>query len=152
MFDDTAEQREEDVENRDSSIESVFKEWTCIFPGKMGISWKRAWDEVGTKSEAEAEAAKNCSVIAVPLQLFTHIKEYEHRMVAAENELTRLKTRLKTEKSNDEKDSKENSKEMRLDYDSLLAIIASQFYASGKAQTVSEALSDARGILSELSL
>jgi len=64
--------------------EPVFKEWTTIFPGKMGLSWKRGWDGVGTKEEAETEAAKNCNVIAVPLQLFEHIKEIEQRMVKAE--------------------------------------------------------------------
>ncbi len=66
---------------------SVFQEWTTIFPGKMGLSWKRGWDGVGTQEEAEAVAAKNCNVVAVPLQLFEHIKETERRMVIAEREL-----------------------------------------------------------------
>ena len=66
---------------------SAFAEWTCIFPGKMGLSWKRVWDDVGTKEEAEAQAEKNCNVIAVPLQLFEHVKEVEKRMVLAERAL-----------------------------------------------------------------
>lgn len=66
---------------------TYFKEWTCIFPGKMGLSWKRAWDGVGTKEEAEAEALKHCNVAAVPLQLFEHLKNCERRMVVAERQL-----------------------------------------------------------------
>ena len=68
-------------------MSNVFEEWTTIFPGKMGLSWKRGWYGVGTKEEAEAEAAKNCNVVAVPLQLFEHVKEMEHRMVKAERQL-----------------------------------------------------------------
>jgi hypothetical protein len=60
--------------------------WTCAFPGKMGLSWKRAWTE-GTKEEAEAEASKWANVIALPVQLFEHIKQMEHRMVVAERKL-----------------------------------------------------------------
>jgi len=60
--------------------------WTCIFPGKMGISWKRSWGE-GTKEEAEAEATKNCNVIAVPFALWARYKEYENRTVVAERKL-----------------------------------------------------------------
>lgn len=63
---------------------SAFEKWTTAFPGKMGLSWKRGWDGVGTKEEAETEAAKNCNVIALPLYLFLHIKQIEHRMVVAE--------------------------------------------------------------------
>lgn len=66
---------------------SAFKEWTCTFPGKMGLSWKRAWGGVGTKEEAEAEAAKYCNVVAVPLELFEKMKEHERRMVQAERKL-----------------------------------------------------------------
>lgn len=65
-------------------MSNVFEQWTCIFPGKMGLSWKRAWDGVGTKEQAETEAAKNCNVVAVPLQLFEKMKEHERRMVKAE--------------------------------------------------------------------
>lgn len=61
--------------------------WTCVFPGKMGISWKLAWNNVGTKAEAEAEAAKNRNVVAIPLALWGRYKEYEHRTVAAERKL-----------------------------------------------------------------
>ncbi len=57
--------------------------WTCVFPGKMGISWKLAWNSCGTKQEAEVQAAKNCNVVAVPLALWLRYKEYEHRSVAA---------------------------------------------------------------------
>lgn len=60
--------------------------WTCMFPGKMGISWKASWG-TGTKEEAEAQASKNCNVIAVPLALWLRYKEYEHRAVAAERKL-----------------------------------------------------------------
>ncbi len=68
-------------------MDEYFKEWTCTFPGKMGISWKRAWDGVGTKAEAEAQAAKNCNAVAVPLELFESMKDYEFRTVKAEAKL-----------------------------------------------------------------
>jgi len=58
-----------------------FQGWTTIFPGKGGLSWKRGWDGIGTKEEAEAIASKNCNVIAVPFQLFEHIKEMERKVV-----------------------------------------------------------------------
>ncbi len=67
-----------------------FKEWTCIFPGKMGISWKRAWDGVGTKEEAEEQAKKNCNVIAIPLQLFENIKRQERSLVIAMKKLNEV--------------------------------------------------------------
>lgn len=68
-----------------------FEEWTTIFPGKSGISWKRGWDGVGTKEEAEAIASKNCNVVAVPLELFEHIKDIERRMVFAERKLDEIR-------------------------------------------------------------
>lgn len=68
-----------------------FTRWTCTFPGKMGLSWKRAWDGEGSKEEAEAEAAKNCNVVAVPVELFEKMKHYEHRTVEAERKLQELK-------------------------------------------------------------
>jgi hypothetical protein len=74
---------------------SVFQKWTCVFPGKMGLSWKRAWDGVGSKEEAEAQAAKNCNVVAVPLQLFETMKEHERRMVIAERPLNALVAALR---------------------------------------------------------
>lgn len=43
-----------------------------------------AWDGVGSKDEAEEQAKKNCNVVAVPMQLFEHMKEVERRMVEAE--------------------------------------------------------------------
>lgn len=52
----------------------AFGKWTCIFPGKMGLAWKRAWYGEGTKEEAETQAAKNCNVIAVPVQLAESIR------------------------------------------------------------------------------
>jgi hypothetical protein len=66
---------------------NVFNEWTCIFPGKMGLSWKRAWNGVGTKEQAEEIALRNCNTVAVPLQLFETMKEHERRMVVAERAL-----------------------------------------------------------------
>ena len=60
--------------------------WTCIFPGKMGISWKNSWGQ-GTKAEAEEQATKNRNVIAVPVALWLRYKEYEHRTVVAEQKL-----------------------------------------------------------------
>jgi hypothetical protein len=69
---------------------TAFLEWTCVFPGKMGLSWKRAWHRIGTKEEAEAQAAKNCNVIAVPMQLFDKMKEHELRMVVAEQKLAEM--------------------------------------------------------------
>jgi len=73
---------------------NVFEEWTCIFPGKHGLSWKQAWYGSGPREEAENQASKNCNVVAVPLQLFQHIKEIEHRMVAAETKLQDLGIRM----------------------------------------------------------
>ncbi len=70
---------------------NVFDRWTCIFPGKMGLSWKLAWNSFGTKEEAEEQAAKNCNVVAVPVQLYEHIKETERRMVEAERKLDNLR-------------------------------------------------------------
>lgn len=70
---------------------NVFEKWTCIFPGKMGLSWKLSWNSYGTKEEAEAQAIKNCNVVAVPLQLYEHIKDVEQRMVKAERELNELR-------------------------------------------------------------
>lgn len=54
-----------------------FKEWTVIFPGRLGISWLLAWDATGTKEEAEAEANKHRNTVAVPLQLYKNLKHYE---------------------------------------------------------------------------
>ena len=71
-----------------------FAEWTCIFPGKMGLSWKRAWDGVGTKEEAEIQAMKHCNTVAVPLALFEHIRNVAKRMVEAKQENVKLKTAL----------------------------------------------------------
>lgn len=68
---------------------NVFTEWTCIFPGKLGLSWKLAWNASGTKEEAEAAASKNCNVIAVPVELYVHIKDMECRMVEAERRLNK---------------------------------------------------------------
>lgn len=62
---------------------SVFKDWVCIFPGKMGISWKLS-HEATTREEAEIQAAKNCNVVAVPLQLYEKMRELEDRMMNAE--------------------------------------------------------------------
>jgi hypothetical protein len=63
------------------------EKWTCVFPGKMGISWKLSWNEHGTKEEAEIQAAKNCNVVAIPLALWLRYQEYENRAVAAELKL-----------------------------------------------------------------
>jgi hypothetical protein len=61
----------------------MFKNWTCIFPGKMGISWKQAtWNWSGTKEEAEKHASQYCNCIAVPIELFEHIKKMESRVVS----------------------------------------------------------------------
>jgi hypothetical protein len=63
------------------------EQWTCIFPGKMGISWKIAWNSHGTKAEAEAQAAKNRNVLAVPLALWLRYREYEYCLVVAKQKL-----------------------------------------------------------------
>lgn len=69
--------------------------WTCIFPGKMGLSWKRAsWCGAGTREAAEAEATKFCNVIAVPVQLCDHIKAIEIRALVAERKLQELGIRV----------------------------------------------------------
>ena len=73
---------------------SVFEDWTCIFPGKMGLSWKSAWNGSGTKEVAEIVAGKNCNVIAVPVQLFTHLRDMEKRVVVAENKLQEFGLRI----------------------------------------------------------
>ncbi len=70
---------------------SVFTQWTCIFPGPMGLSWKSAWDKVGTHQQARIQATKNCNVVAVPVELFNHIKEVEQRMVKAESLLNQIR-------------------------------------------------------------
>jgi hypothetical protein len=64
-------------------MSSAFEEWTCAFPGKMGLSWKQSAG-VMTKEEAETQAAKNCNVVAIPLELMKHIKNIERRLVKAE--------------------------------------------------------------------
>jgi len=64
--------------------------WTCIFPGKMGLSWKPAWNSYGTRAEAEEEAAKYANTIPIPVALFRRMKEHEHRMVAAEQKLQQV--------------------------------------------------------------
>jgi hypothetical protein len=66
-----------------------YDRWVCVFPGKMGISWKHAYPyaEPVSKAEADAAAEKNCNVVAVPYALFERYKEYERRMVVAERVL-----------------------------------------------------------------
>lgn len=71
--------------------DSYFGEYACVFPGKMGISWKLAsgpWDDL---EKARDEAEKNCNVAVVPWEFWERYKEYEGRMVAAEAELSKLK-------------------------------------------------------------
>ena len=53
----------------------------------MGISWKLAHNELFSKSEVDATAAKNANVVAVPLALWLRYMEYERRAVAAERKL-----------------------------------------------------------------
>ena len=77
---------------------NVFNEWTCIFPGKMGLSWKRAWNGVGTKEQAEEIALRSCNTVAVPLQLFETMKEHERRMVVAERALNSPANRAEIER------------------------------------------------------
>ena len=76
---------------RDDKPESYYggeeEQWICIFPGKMGLSWKRAWLGSGTKKEAEEQAAKNRNVVPVPLALWLRYLEYEQRAVVAERKL-----------------------------------------------------------------
>lgn len=73
---------------------SAFKTWTVVFPGKMNLSWKRAsFFDYGTREEAEAEAARYANVVAVPVELRDHLKEVEHRMVAAERKLNEFGVR-----------------------------------------------------------
>lgn len=82
---------------------SVWGLWTCIFPGKHGICWKRAWDAEGAEEEAKAQAAKNCNVVAVPLQLWESIDKYQRGWVEKEKEIAKLKTALpKKEQPQDE--------------------------------------------------
>jgi len=78
---------EQKIERPSSYYGGETELWTCIFPGKMGISWKLAWNSYGTKAEAEEQAAKNRNVVAVPLALWLRYKEYEHRTVVAERKL-----------------------------------------------------------------
>ena len=85
-------------------MSSIFQKWTTIFPGKMGLSWKRGWDGVGTKEEAEAIASKNCNVIAVPLELFERIKDNERRMVIAERFQREVMIKQKQDERHEERD------------------------------------------------
>lgn len=70
---------------------SVFKEWICVFPGKMNICWKSARGFVGTREEAEIEALNYCNVVAVPLALFENMQEHNHQLVIAERDLSDLR-------------------------------------------------------------
>lgn len=56
----------------------------------MGLCWKRAWDGTGTREDAERQAARNCNVVAVPLELFECLNEYQCRTAAAERKLAEL--------------------------------------------------------------
>src|SRR4051812_34625792 len=70
---------------------SSFDKWVCVFPGKMGISWKLANDTVfDSKKTAEDVACQNCNVVAVPLELWERYREYEHRSVVAERKLVEV--------------------------------------------------------------
>ena len=76
------------------SLKSVFTDWVCLFPGKMGISWKLAHNRVGTREEMEVLANKNCNVVAVPLGLWERYKEYETESVRLKTGEAWVKERL----------------------------------------------------------
>src|SRR5215813_4866279 len=75
-----------------------YKEWVCVFPGKMGIAWKLADSEVSTKEEAEKRAERNCNVVAVPLAFWEKYSEFSHRMVKAERDLQEAMVELEKAK------------------------------------------------------
>jgi hypothetical protein len=66
-------------------MQSYFKQWVCIFPGKMGLSWKLASGPYASYEEAQQQAEKNANVCAVPYEFFEKYQESEKRMVQAEN-------------------------------------------------------------------
>jgi hypothetical protein len=69
--------------------------WICVFPGKMGWSWKEASGLVHhDKESAEAEAAKNCNVQVVPHDFFLKYRDAVKRMQAAEHQLRELGFRI----------------------------------------------------------
>lgn len=49
---------------------------------------------MGTKGQAAAEAEKYCNSVAIPLQLFEHLKFMELRVVVAERKLQELGIRI----------------------------------------------------------
>lgn len=62
-----------------------YSTWTVIFPGKMGIAWKRAWDGEGTQEEARLRADQNCNAVAVPIEVWNHIDKTQRELVAIGN-------------------------------------------------------------------
>lgn len=64
-----------------------FEQWICVFPGKMGLSWKPASGRIGSKEEIELEAEGYRNTVAIPLQLFETMKDHERRMVVAEQKV-----------------------------------------------------------------
>jgi len=58
-------QRKSREQSTTEQADDYFQDWTCMFPGKMGLSWKRAWDGVGSKEEAEAQARRIRDVGAI---------------------------------------------------------------------------------------
>lgn len=72
----------------------MYAEWTCVFPGKMGLSWKLAWNHIDTEENARDWAAHFSNAVAVPLELYRHMKEMEHRVVAAEGKLQEMGVRM----------------------------------------------------------
>lgn len=65
----------------------MFDKWVCVFPGKMGISWKLAYGGVFSKEEAESYAIKYGNVVVVPLAFWEKYREYEHQAVVAKQKL-----------------------------------------------------------------
>lgn len=62
-----------------------YNAWTVIFPGKMGIAWKRAWEGEGTQEEARLRADQNCNAVAVPIEVWNHIDKTQRELVAIGN-------------------------------------------------------------------
>ncbi len=68
---------------------TVYDRWACIFPGKMGLSWKLVG--LGSKEQAEEECKKHCNTVAIPEQLYVHLKNLEHRVTIAERTLNHIR-------------------------------------------------------------
>lgn len=71
------------------------EEWICVFPGKMGITWKQAWSPT-SKDEAEKQASKNRNTIAIPLAFWKRYKAFEQEYMKLKSKICELQQILQT--------------------------------------------------------